>query len=136
MVNDDTLYVIGNFVNNLDLNAPFQIDTLFTSIGATFIQKLSLGLITSLDEAVQFLPPTSDYLLYPNPTQHSFKVQAKNGQLMQRLVLRNSLGQEVQRNTALNTNSFSLEINGPTGLYFVEILDTKNQRTVLKVVKE
>jgi uncharacterized delta-60 repeat protein len=78
-----------------------------------------------------------DYLfsIYPNPTQGDLSVLSNKQFHNASITVRNTLGQEVAQHRFSGTTQTSLHLNGPAGVYFIEILD-EGKRMVFNVIKE
>jgi signal peptidase I len=73
---------------------------------------------------------------YPNPS--TGKVNLEFGQELKEatIVVKNNLGQEVAKIGLGQRLSIELELEGPSGMYFLEIMTTQGVLGTLKVVKE
>lgn len=74
--------------------------------------------------------------VYPNPTDGKFNIQFKNSQETITVRILSPIGQEIVSKKLQNSSIFELEINQPDGIYFLEIIDHQNKRTILKVIKK
>jgi len=73
---------------------------------------------------------------FPNPIKEELSIDLGEITSNVNVMVRNSLGQLISEETIVNNNQFSININGPSGLYFVELLDTEKNRKTIKVLKE
>jgi hypothetical protein len=78
---------------------------------------------------------TSAFLVYPNPTSGSLKVILGEQYQRASIQLFNALGQEVFHKTYTSTNEITFEIDGATGVYFLEIESAEEVLGRVRVVK-
>lgn len=78
----------------------------------------------------------SNFKLFPNPSDGQLEIDL--GKLYDdvTVIVRNTLGQIISKDTFELSEKIQLHINGNDGLYFVEIQTKKGQSTQLKVLKE
>jgi hypothetical protein len=90
------------------------------------IHYFSLGAgIRAIESAA--LSDADDFQVFPNPGQDFYKVQVDHGDAAL-ITVRNVLGQVLQQTrVAAGISSYDVEINGPSGLYFFQILDSAGQ---------
>lgn len=72
---------------------------------------------------------------YPNPTKGAIRIELGASYEDLSVIIRNQIGQEVSRTFYGSTNLLPIELNGESGLYFVEVISV-DKKAVLKVVKE
>ncbi|MDF3028578.1 MAG: hypothetical protein K0S23_2885 [Fluviicola sp.] len=75
-------------------------------------------------------------LLYPNPTKGSFTLQFEQNQHYAEINLFSITGQLTESRKIRDKDSVSFEVNFPNGIYFIEILNQSNEKTVLKLIKD
>ncbi|AEA45202.1 SBBP repeat-containing protein [Fluviicola taffensis] len=132
---NNNIYTAGYFNETADFDPSSAIFNLVSpAIGYDiFIHKLSLNSVlglhsTSLKEEVQ---------VYPNPTNDGkFVVQFEDEQKDVNIVLRNIQGQIVNVTSIRTKDQVEIQMNELSGVYLLEISDQKNQKTVLKIIKE
>jgi hypothetical protein len=73
--------------------------------------------------------------VFPNPTKGSVYVEFSDKQASTSLRLYDATGQLVQEQLSTNSSQVEMELNQPSGFYFLSI-ESDNQRRVIKVVKE
>ena len=73
--------------------------------------------------------------IYPNPTHRDLYVELDRKYSTLNINVRNIVGQIVSSKRYNSVNQIDLKLNGKPGIYFVE-LNTENERTILKVIKE
>jgi hypothetical protein len=73
--------------------------------------------------------------IYPNPTQGKLVISLQRTENVS-LVLKNVLGQVIQSRTSTASNRIELNIDEAAGVYFLEITNQKNQRSVVRIIKE
>ncbi|MFC1731133.1 T9SS type A sorting domain-containing protein, partial [candidate division KSB1 bacterium] len=73
--------------------------------------------------------------IFPNPTSGKINIDMGNTLKEIKATIRNILGQEVLSKQFNETTIINLEINGPPGLYFIEIITTTGISEQFKVVK-
>jgi hypothetical protein len=76
------------------------------------------------------------FIVYPNPTKGSVRIELPESYKSFRVIIRNALGQELQKQTFYSTNKLELSIPGRPGFYFIEITSGKENKTVLKIYKK
>lgn len=72
--------------------------------------------------------------VYPNPTSDRIHLVSSKSLKNTTLILRNSLGQEMNRKEGVSGKSVELEVLGNPGIYFIE-LESENQKEVFQFVK-
>ncbi len=77
----------------------------------------------------------NNLVCYPNPTTGELTINLLKETEIIQLILRNSLGAKIQEQKFKNTKNIQLELNVPSGLYFLEIR-TGDNNNILKVIKE
>lgn len=77
-----------------------------------------------------------DLSYYPNPTTGSIIIDLGMHYEEVSLKILNSVGQEVQGDFYPSCSSIHVELDGPTGLYFVSIRTQNKREALLKVVKK
>ncbi len=126
----NNLYVAGRFFDTCDFD-PGTEQFLLTSAGErdSFILRwgqsdLGIADANSGKSAVAFPNPTTGYVQF-----------SWNDQLGEvKLILRNSLGQIIS-SEILASGSEGYQINGPSGLYFIELVSSQNISETIKVLK-
>jgi len=73
--------------------------------------------------------------VYPSPTTGQITVDLVNTYKEVDITIRNVIGQIVLSKNLKSTNQLSFELNGPSGIYFIEIRTTEKS-AVFKVVKK
>lgn len=74
--------------------------------------------------------------VYPNPTEGNLIIEFDSPHDGLQLVIRNMLGQVINTHFISDQKRIEIQINDASGLYFLEITDQKNHRSVLKIVKK
>ena len=132
--NVGNIFATGNFKATTDFDPLAGVFNL-TSNGADdiFIIKLQNELenTTSINEDSW----TSKINLYPNPTTSALTIESDKIFENANLIVRNAIGQEIFSDTYSSTNSITFNLNGESGVYFIEINDT-GKVAILKVIKE
>jgi photosystem II stability/assembly factor-like uncharacterized protein len=77
----------------------------------------------------------SDIQVYPNPTNEYFTINLGEKYRDINITVHNNLGQEVQKHHFNNTEAIPLNIQGSSGVYFIEV-NADGNKSVLKVIKE
>ncbi len=75
-------------------------------------------------------------LYYPNPNAGSLHIEFKTPHESLTLRISSITGQLISKTSFENTSNITVELPGPKGLYFILINNEKQQKTVLKIVKE
>ena len=132
--NVGNIFATGNFKATTDFDPLAGVFNL-TSNGADdiFIIKLQneFDNTTSINEHSW----TSKINLYPNPTTSALTIESDKIFENANLIVRNAIGQEIFSDTYSSTNSITFNLNGESGVYFIEINDT-GKVAILKVIKE
>ena len=102
----------------------------FTIVEDVFTKNFDLSTLLILN---QFKKQLS---IYPNPTTNSIKIDFGQKLEFATLTLTNVLGQVVTNKTVNNIENTILEINEPSGIYFLEMADQNNMKQVFKIVKQ
>lgn len=100
------------------------------SIANVFVHKMGVT-TTQLSENYN----TQHIRYYPNPTNGQLIIENERNFEDVRVVIYNSLGQAIFNQKYTETNNLTLNINGPSGVYFIELYD-KSNRAMLRVMKK
>ena len=73
--------------------------------------------------------------IYPNPTKGTIFIQSEN-KIIEKLTLFNLIGEKINEFSNLNQSSSSIEIDTPSGIYFIEIRGSNDFYQILKIIKE
>lgn len=120
-------FTFGYEVNN------FSEPTFYRTFAITVNPNPAIcNIVTSLETQEGEL---EDISLFPNPTDGRFKLVSSNDISTVEIFIRNSKGQLIESLRSSNYPSQELEILGPAGVYFVELLDENRSRKTLKVIK-
>jgi hypothetical protein len=124
------VYSTGYFSHTCDFdpnNGVFNI----SSSGQTdvFLIKLDQGI-----SGIEQIKNETKMDLFPNPTlsEFSIKVNNENAYIVEIL---STTGQVIKKEKFSGTNIISMVMEGKTGLYFVKIIDSEGNQTMIKVCK-
>lgn len=71
----------------------------------------------------------------PNPTSGSIEVRLGR-HVSGTAIIRNVLGQEMQRVLVQNAENFQIDLEGPKGIYFIDLKTEEGDYSIIKVVKQ
>ena len=74
--------------------------------------------------------------IYPNPTNNSFEISFKNNQKKLTINIYSSLGQLIQTRTFDNSDHILMNLNQPSGIYFIECINHKGNKSISKLIKK
>ncbi len=74
--------------------------------------------------------------IYPNPTTGNFAIKFKTIQKELSVRVVSITGQTVETRTFQNTDFIQLQLNQPNGIYIVEVLNEKGNRTGFRLIKK
>ena len=74
--------------------------------------------------------------IYPNPTNNSFEISFKNNQKELKINIYSSLGQLIKTRIFDNTDRILMNLNQPSGIYFVECINDKGNKSISKLIKK
>ena len=80
-------------------------------------------------------PEANDILIYPNPTKGAIEVRFAARQTEVTGVVKNNLGQVISRKVWRYTDAVTLRINAPMGVYILELVNGKGEKTIVKIIK-
>ncbi|RLA18403.1 MAG: hypothetical protein DRQ62_13620 [Gammaproteobacteria bacterium] len=130
--NDGNIFSTGEFRGLADFD-PGADTTNFTAAGPSdiFVQKL-----TSITVGLLENTSSEHFVVYPNPTDGKLSIEFDNiqGSLTARLF--SLTGQLIMNRNFQNMNSFQLEINVPSGMYILEVIDGKGKKAAIRILKE
>ncbi len=106
-----------------------------TSASVTSVTLTQKNFCSELISSVVSRQGFNNVTLYPNPTQGNIVVKFSTNQSKIISVLRNHLGQEIERRTWLNSESIHFTIEESQGIYFLELRDDNGNMSVVKVLK-
>ncbi len=130
------IYTTGYFAGSVDFNLGAS-NGIFNSAGSSDAFIAKLGLAPLQEENLNFFSKSklSSINVYPNPNSGQFSLLSNNSFLNTTIIVRDILGQEMYRNNYKEIDRITLNLDGPVGMYFVEVIN-ENRREVLKVIKE
>lgn len=125
------IFLLGSFENQVDFSTGFGFAQ-FTSLGGNdaFIIKLNQSAV-SLEENSSEL----NLSVHPNPTEGRVELGTSlNGREVS-VVLLDAQGRKIKEQSWQNFSNESIEIKGPSGLYFLK-LESEGVNETLKIVKQ
>lgn len=135
------LYCAGSFLGTVDLDPSPYSEANYTSTLLNdsthsfdgFVLKLNMDslLTNSVEQTAEIAFEVS---AYPNPSTGTFKVSVLKSFSSITATVSDMAGRVVQTQT-FNSSSFSLDFEGESGIYLLE-LDAEDERAVLRLVKE
>ena len=109
-------------------------DYTFQSGEATYSKRFKVvfeyGALGANDSKVDYVS------LYPNPTNNSFEISFKNNQKELKINIYSSLGQLIKTRIFDNTDRIVMNLNQPSGIYFVECINDKGNKSISKLIKK
>ncbi|RLD19820.1 MAG: hypothetical protein DRI69_07500 [Bacteroidetes bacterium] len=75
-------------------------------------------------------------IVFPNPTTAKFVVDLGVPYLSIQVKIHNANGQLIGENEFYNSSEIALEVLGPVGAYFVELIATGGKRATIKIMKQ
>ncbi len=112
------------------------IDTYCDSIGSNGIIVKTGGFAINVVEPVGLEENKLSILsIYPNPVNETLNINLGEVKKETRISINNALGQLVVSKKYLSTNSISLEINIPKGIYFLKI-ESEGEIVSRKIIKQ
>ncbi len=127
------IYSVGGFTNTVDFdpgNASFSL-TAANNFFTAFVQKLYQP-----DFEISETTFLSNINVYPNPSvKGTVRVELANPYKTLSAFLRSANGKILSEKTFYNSSQFSIEIDQPKGIYFLEIQSEKGERAVVKIIK-
>ena len=78
----------------------------------------------------------SSLILYPNPTNKDISINLKEIKTNLTTTLSNSLGQVILTRYFKSTNFFTIELDGPIGVYFLKLETSDGEFKIIKVIKK
>lgn len=79
---------------------------------------------------------TSDFSIYPNPTNGLLNIKIMDNSEIETIRLTNNLGQVILTFNAIETGITTFEMDGPSGIYFIELIAIDGKKTIQKVVRQ
>ena len=103
-----------------------------TQSGCTDISACTA--ITTMNETENTLE--EQFMVYPNPTQGKITIEFEDSQEFLIIRLMSATGQVIEKRTVRNSGKAELDIQGPAGLYFMEISDSRGRKAALSILKQ
>ncbi|MBV6485621.1 MAG: hypothetical protein KFKLKKLM_02191 [Flavobacteriales bacterium] len=104
---------------------------------AGHVRIYSLGAITVSSENMERTNSVSTNLIaYPNPTTNEVMVRLPKTYSNVSAKVTDITGRVVSTHQYQNVSYLQLDVNAPSGIYFIEIITDGNEKTVLKLIKE
>ena len=131
---NDHLYTTGYFNGTADFDPSSSIFNLLSPVTGydIFISKLSPGIISGLAQN-SF---EENIKIYPNPTEGNLMLEFDGEHDGLNIVLRTILGQVLSTDFIRAKKRIGIQINGESGMYFLEISDQKKNKAVFKIIKK
>lgn len=125
------IYATGRFQETVDFDPGAGVQNL-TSTGSwdIFIQKLGDGTV-NLNDLTEKLP----FTLYPNPTHGQFSLSFEEILPDIEVAIKDIQGRLIHTSRHQQADKIDLELNKPSGLYYIE-LKTPEGRTTTSVIKK
>jgi len=79
---------------------------------------------------------SSKVVVYPNPTSNTVTISFDENHSFRAATLRNNLGQITESQKISPYSQFVMEINGPSGIYLLELTTTSGVNEQIKIIKE
>ncbi len=127
-----SLYVGGTFTGDCDFD-PSDEDQILDATGsydAFIVQMVSQTL------GINDLPSNLQAQISPNPTTGVLSVSREKGNGAVLVTVYDELGRTVKNTQGFHQDRFMIELDGPKGLYFLEIRNDKGMNSIHKVIKE
>ena len=77
----------------------------------------------------------SNLSLYPNPTNGTVTIDLEEVKQRVKATLTNSLGQFILTETFISTNFIILDIDSPSGIYFLQLEEANGETRTIKILK-
>ncbi len=113
--------------NTIAIGAPFN-DGNGSDAGHVRVYSFST-IVDVIDKELE------NIVLFPNPTSNQLNIHVKDMYTHIKVIVRNSIGQEIINKSYTSKNKIKLEIEGDPGIYFVEVI-SNNKTKVLKFIKK
>lgn len=125
------IIVSGDFSDTLDFNPPSANYLSHEWWADVFIVKYNINGVGIIDN-----PKSSDrYSINPNPTKGNVTLNLNYQNSMVEICIVNTLGELLSKKQYFNTSKLQIDLDGPSGLYFLHVKSDDGVRT-LKVIKE
>ncbi|MCD6065547.1 MAG: hypothetical protein K0S33_373 [Bacteroidetes bacterium] len=115
-----------------DFNPPVLTNTVYNTITTADPDTIQCAPAVGIKKQVL----AAQAYIYPNPSTGRIDIVVSKEITAGTIKITNLMGQVITKEQIRNTNSVSMEIPGPAGLYFVTITDNKGYKSVVKVVKQ
>jgi len=121
-------------IKSIDDHCPIPAMT-YQSIAVTVLPSTNnCNLITGIeDESITF---SEELSMYPNPTNGRVSIATQENEESLEVLVRNIQGQLINRMNYNNVSRIDFDINGESGIYFIELINTTGERANLKVIKQ
>jgi len=115
----------------------------FPSSNGSYAVRISLGncvdtsacyLVNSV--SLFELNASSKLKVYPNPFKDQLQVQLNTSEKINVLEIKNLLGEIIYREEGINSPIFELNFDASNGLYFLELVDSKGEKYIQKIIKK
>ena len=130
----DNLYTVGSFAGIVDFD-PSALVNNRTSIGQSdiFIQKHNPSPLVGLLELIE--ENDANIKVYPNPSRARIRVEFEEEHKIVEIKIYDQQGRLKQEHNYDNVQFLETVLEGPAGIYFVELLLNSTERKVVKIVK-
>lgn len=106
-----------------------EIDSLFSA------NKPDTSVVTSIAKNL-IASDFKDIAIYPNPTKGAIHLKNHGTQTTALISIKTISGQVVLERNDLLDQDLNLFIDGPAGMYFLELSDTQGNRSITKIIKQ
>ena len=127
------IFCTGSFQNTTDFNPGSGVFNLVSGGGSDiFILKLSQTATVGIKENTL----TENIQVYPNPTSGNFAIKFETLQKDLSVRIMSISGQIIETRTFQNTDFVQFKLEQPNGIYLVEVLNEKGNRTGFRLIKK
>ena len=79
---------------------------------------------------------SNSLIAYPNPTTSKVEIRLNKTYSNVSVKVTDITGRVVSTHQYQNVSNLHLDVDAPSGIYFIEIITDGNEKTVLKLIKE
>lgn len=129
---NDNFYFAGHYSGNPDFDPDENAETdIFGSTDMYVVKWGEAEIITSLFSYME----NTGVSAHPNPSSADFKIKLDREYNQIQATIRNASGNIVQKLQVSSTDTFKLNLEGPKGIYFMELKAENELLSMLKLVK-
>ena len=129
MDSSGSIYIIGNFYQTVDFDPGPNTFNLTSYSYDSYLLKWNQTTVGIKENTF-----IENIQVYPNPTDGNFAIKFETMQKDLSVRIMSISGQNIETHTFQNTDFVQLRLNQPDGIYLIDVLNEKGNKTKFKII--